>query len=116
MQIGVLRTVLDIRVGPVAARSRFGVPFAVGGLVFDRRGSAGDTLLGGDALGGSKCRGMGSKRLGEHAIGSVGPAAVMLNDLVGHMAHQELAAAGALGVNALPVPCQNKLSRRNLHY
>ena len=46
-------------------------------------------LLGGNALGGGKRRGMASKRFGEHAVDGIGPAAVMLHDLVGDMDHRE---------------------------
>ena len=58
---GILRLVLDIGLGTVAAGGGLGVPFAVGGLVFDRLGAAGHALLGGGALGGGKRRGMGRK-------------------------------------------------------
>ena len=53
--------VLDIGLGTVAAGGGLGVPFAVGGLVFDRLGAAGHALLGGGALGGGEGRGMGRK-------------------------------------------------------
>src|ERR1700687_4398863 len=38
---GILRFVLDIGLGTVAACSGFGVPLAVGRLIFDRLGAAG---------------------------------------------------------------------------
>src|SRR5580693_1505157 len=58
-----LRGVLDIGIGTVAAGGGLGVPFAVGGLVFDRLGAARHALLGGNPLGGGKGRGMGRERL-----------------------------------------------------
>src|SRR5258705_13794926 len=87
----VLRLVLDIGLGTVAAGGGLGVPFAVGRLVFDRLGTAGHTLLGGGALGGGQRCGMGREGFRKHAIKGVGPAAVMLNDLVGYTGHCELA-------------------------
>src|SRR5712691_4887062 len=103
-----LRHVLDIGLGTVAASGRFGVPFAVGGLIFDRLGTAGHALFGGGALGSAKRCGMGRERLRKHAIHGVGPAAVMLNDLVGDVGHWgELAScwcgARRQGVNASPI-------------
>src|ERR1700722_12117722 len=88
---GILRLFLDVVLGTVVAGGGLHVPLAIGGLVFDRLGSAGYPLFGGDALGGGECRGMGRKRLREYAVDGVGPAAVMLNDPVGDMAHGELA-------------------------
>src|SRR5712671_1857606 len=105
---GILRLVLDIGLGPVAASGRFGVPFAVGGLIFDRLGTAGHALFGGGALGSAKRCGMGRERLRKHAIHGVGPAAVMLNDFVGDVGHWgELVScwcgARRQGVNASPI-------------
>ena len=91
---GILRRVLDVGFGAVAAGRGLGVPFAVGGLVFDRLGTAGHALLGGGAPGGGQCRGVGRKRFGKYAADRVGPAAVMLNDFVGDMTHGKLAVAG----------------------
>src|SRR5271168_2329998 len=88
---GILRLVLDVGLGTVVAGGGFDVPLAVGGLVFDRLGSAGYPLFGGDALGGGERHGMGRKRFREYAIDGIGPAAVVLNDPVGDMAHGELA-------------------------
>src|ERR1700676_3638031 len=99
-RVAALRFVLDIGLGTVAAGGGLGVPFAVGGLVFDCLGAARHALLGGGAFGGGKRLGMGREAFRKHAIHRVGPAAVMLDDLVSHMAHGELAFAGAAGVNA----------------
>src|SRR5271167_4426742 len=82
-----LSLVLDIGFRTVAAGGGLGVPFAVGGLVFDRLGAARHALLGGNPLGGGKRGGMGRERLRKHPIDGIGPAAVMLNDLVGDMGH-----------------------------
>src|ERR1700721_3139613 len=86
-----LPLVLDVGVGTVAAGGGFGVPLAVGGLVLDRLGTAGHALLGGGALGGGECCGMGREGFRKNAVDGVGPAAVMLNDLVGDVGHRELA-------------------------
>src|SRR5437016_13563628 len=86
-----LGCVLAVGLGAVAAGGGFAVPFAVRRLVFDRLGTAGDALLGGGALGGGKRCGMGREGFRKHAVDGVGPAAVMLNDLVGDEGHDELA-------------------------
>src|ERR1700731_4065537 len=101
-----LGLVLDIGLGTVAAGGGFGVPSAVGGFVFDRLGSAGHALLGGGAPGGGQRRGVVRKRLGKHPVDGIGPAAVMLNDLVGDVGH-ELLAGLPTGVNTAPILCQN---------
>src|SRR6202022_3547352 len=99
----------DIGLGTVAAGGGLGMPLAVGGLIFDRLGTAGHALLGGGALGGGEgCR-AGREGFRKHAIDGVGPAAVMLDDLVGHVTHLELAFFGgadaATGVKAPPILC-----------
>ena len=78
-----LRAVLDIRLRPVAACGYFAVPLAVGRLILDRFGASGNPLFGGGASCGGNCRGMTRKRLGEYTIDGIGPAAVVLDDLVG---------------------------------
>src|ERR1700733_8617550 len=100
-RLATLPLVLDIGLRTGRAGGGFGMPLAVGGLVFDRLGAARHALLGGGAFGGGKGLGMGRKAFRKHAVHGVGPAAVMLDDLVSHMAHGELAFAGAVtGVNA----------------
>src|SRR6202043_2308262 len=64
---GILLAVLDIGLGAVAAGGGLDVPFAVGGLVFDRLGPPRHALLGGGALGGRKRRGAGRKGFRKHA-------------------------------------------------
>src|ERR1700679_2960019 len=96
-RVAALPLVLDIGLGTVAAGGGLGMPLAVGGLVFDRLGAARHPLLSGGAFGGGKRLGMGRKAFRKHAIHGIGPAAVMLDDLVGHMAHWELASAGGHG-------------------
>src|SRR6187455_1555117 len=86
-----LRLVLDVSVGTVAALGGFGVPLAVGGLVFDRLGTSRHALFGGGPLGGGQRHGTRRKGFRKYAIHGVGPAAVMLDDLVGDVAHVELA-------------------------
>src|SRR5580704_1861598 len=98
-----LRLVLDIGVGTVAAGRGLGMPLAVGSLVFDRLGAAGHALFGRGAPGGRKRRGVSGESFREYAADGVGPAAVVLDDLVGDVAHRELAfvdAGKATRVNA----------------
>src|SRR5664280_3751722 len=71
------------------------MPFAVGRLVFDRLGAPGHALLGGGAPCGGKCGGVAREGFRKYAIDGVGPAAVMLNDLVGDVGHGKLAWLGA---------------------
>src|SRR6266404_1705203 len=95
--VAALGCVLDVGLGAVAAGGGFAVPFAVRRLVFDRLGAAGNALLGGGALGGGKRCGMGREGFRKHAVDGVGPAAVMLNDLVGDEGHDELACFAGSG-------------------
>src|SRR6185436_11281755 len=85
------RLPLDVGFRPVIARSGLRVPSSVGGFVLDRLGAARHPLLGGCAPCGCQRRGAVRKRLGKHAVDRIGPAAVMFDDLVGHMGHRELA-------------------------
>src|SRR4051794_24624009 len=85
------RLPLDVGFRPVIAGSGLRVPSSVGGFVFDRLGAARHPLLGGCAPCGGQRRAAVRKRFGKHAIDGVGPAAVMFDDLVGHMGHRELA-------------------------
>src|SRR5437899_5120873 len=68
LSVAVLRRILDIGLGTVAAGGSLDVPFAVRRLVFDRLGTAGHALLGGGALRGGYRRGMGREGCRNHAI------------------------------------------------
>lgn len=72
----------DIGLGPVVATGYLCVPGAVSVLVFDGMGFVGDTLLGDDAAGGRQGGVAARKGFREHIVELVGPAAVVLNDLV----------------------------------
>src|SRR6266702_8305873 len=104
-----LRAVLDVRLRPVAAIGGFGEPLALGGLVLDRLGAAGHALLGGGAAGGGEGGGMGRERFRKYAVDGVGPATVVLDDFVGHVAHRGTwLPRGEAGVNAPAILCQNR--------
>src|ERR1700746_88466 len=75
--------ILDIGLGTIDAGGGFGVPFAVRSLVFDDFGASRRALFLGGALGSGECRGMGRKTFRKYAVDGVGPAAVVLDDLVG---------------------------------
>ena len=102
--------------GTVDAGGGLGVPFAVGGLVFDRLGAPRHALLGGGAPGRGERRGVACEWLREHAVDGVGPAAVMLDDPVDDMGHVSGTRSGlpGRGVNVSPfyakmshAPCRN---------
>src|ERR1700760_754902 len=84
---GILRLVLDLRLGTVTAGGSFGMPFAIGGFVLDRFGSPRYPLLGSGTPRRRESCGMAHKGFRKHAIDGVGPAAIMLDDLVGDMRH-----------------------------
>src|SRR6516225_9970256 len=84
-----LRRVLDIRLRAVHAGGGFGAPFAVRGLVFDHLGASRCALFPGGAPGGSERCGMGDEALRKYAVDGIGPAAIVLDDLVGEMAHSD---------------------------
>ena len=71
----------------VAAAGGFGVPLALLVLELDDLGVAGDRLLGGGSLRGRQRVGMGREGLRKHAIDLVGPAAIVLDDLIGDFGH-----------------------------
>src|SRR5690348_11118304 len=70
---------LDVGLGTVVAGCCLRMPFSVRGLVFDHLGAARHALLGRRAPGGCQRRGAVAKRLGEHAVDGIGPAAIMLD-------------------------------------
>src|ERR1700761_3445327 len=88
---GLLWRVLNVRIGTIIAGDGLGEPFAVGGLIFDRLRPSRHTLLGGRAPRSGKGLGVAREALREHPVIGIGPAAVVLDDLVGDMAHRELA-------------------------
>src|SRR5258708_2849922 len=85
--------VLDIGFRPVVAGGGFGLPLAVRGLVFDHLGAARHPLLGRRPPCRRQRRAVAPEWLGKSPIDGVSPAAVMLDDLVGHVVHRELAVA-----------------------
>src|SRR5262249_54705427 len=98
----------DVRVRTVAAGRGLGVPLPVRSLVLDHLGAAGRALLGGGAPRGGEGRGMRPERFGKNAVDGIGPAAVVLDDLVGDVAHREPARtkvnpACILGQNGAPM-------------
>ncbi|CCV06618.1 hypothetical protein MESS2_340019 [Mesorhizobium metallidurans STM 2683] len=80
----------NFRLRPVTAVSQFVVPFAVCVLVLDTVGGAGDLLLGRGDLGGAQRVLMVGERLGECRADLVGPAPIMLDDLVSQLGHEVL--------------------------
>src|SRR5690242_18075622 len=72
---------LHLGLGPVLAAGQLLVPAALGVLVLDRLVLAAHPLLAGGALGGPERVVVGWIGLGEDAVGLVGPAAVVLDDL-----------------------------------
>src|SRR3954466_12445116 len=85
---GILRLVLDVGLGTIAAGCGFGVPLAVGRLVFDGFSTPGHALLGGGPLCSRKRGGMARKGFRECAFDGISPAAIMLDDFVGDMGHR----------------------------
>src|SRR6185312_11677083 len=93
-----LRRVLDVGVGPVAAGRRLDMPAALLVLVFDDLGVARHHLLGRRDFRRAARLLMRREGLGIDALDPVGPAAVVLDDLVGDVAHgwpSEVAGAGS---------------------
>src|SRR4029077_19940115 len=92
------RLFLDVGLRPVGAGGELAVPFARGVLIFDPLGGAGDLLLGSGNLGSRdriRTGGEGLRVGGPHLIG---PAPVVLDDLIGDPAHGSLRAVSALNV------------------
>ena len=58
------------------------MPLSLVILVFDGFSMTGDFLFGGSHLRGGKCLGMRRKGLRKHAVDFVGPAAVVLDNLI----------------------------------
>src|SRR3954447_967731 len=75
---------------PVAAFGALSVPLAAFVLVFDGLACARHPLLGGGTFGGAQGRVVARKSLGEHVAELVGPAAVVLDDVVFHFRHSSL--------------------------
>src|ERR1700732_4472913 len=82
--------ILDGRGWPVVAAVGFGVPAALVVLELDRRRGAGNLLLGGGALRRLQGGRVRRKGLREHAVGLVGPSAVVLDDLIRDFRHGSL--------------------------
>src|SRR3984893_2931631 len=79
--------VLDDGVRAVSAAGGFRVPLALVILVLDGFRVAGDFLLLGGRLGGRERLGVGRERFRKYAVDFIGPAAVVLDDLVGDIRH-----------------------------
>ena len=79
--------VLDDGVRAVSAAGGFRVPLALVILVFDGFRVAGDLLLLGGRLRGCERLGMGWEGFRKHGVNLIGPAAVVLDDLVGDIRH-----------------------------
>src|SRR5262245_25642745 len=82
-----LRAVLHVGVGAIASARGLDVPLAVLVLVFDDLGKARHALLLGRGPGGRQRVRVGGEGLREYAAGLVGPAAVVLDDLIRHVRH-----------------------------
>src|SRR5579863_6157990 len=102
-----LRLVFDIGLWAVAAGGSFGVPLAVGGFILDRFGTPRHALFVGGAPGGGQRGCMCREAFRKHTVDGIGPAAIVLDDLVNDMAHRKLACcwrgAGLRGVNAAAI-------------
>src|SRR5665213_2499467 len=86
----------------------FGASLAVGGLVFDCLGATGYALLGGSTFGRRQGGSVGREGFRENAIHGIGPAAIMLNDLVGDMGHAGTRLRGPLGTGTTRHPFYDK--------
>ena len=73
------------------------MPFAVGCLVLDRFGPSRHALFGSGAPRGRQSLGVGREAFREHAVDGIGPAAIVLDDLVGDVTHWKLPFAGLTG-------------------
>jgi len=82
-----LTLVFDEGVRAIATAGSFCVPLALVILVLNGFRIAGDFLLGGGRLGRGERVGVGWKALRKHAVDLIGPATVVLDDLVGHISH-----------------------------
>src|SRR5215471_5992053 len=79
--------VLDDGVWAVSAAGSFRVPLALLILVLDGFRVAGNFLLLGSRPRGGECLGMGRKGFGKHAVDLIGPAAVVLDNLISDVRH-----------------------------
>src|SRR5262249_31628410 len=80
--------VLDDGVGAVSAAGGFRVPRALVILILDGFRVAGDFLLLRGRPSGGECLGMSREGFRKHAVDSIGPATLVLDNLVGDVRHE----------------------------